>query len=92
MIRIMDKYGIEVSDKCYAVGKIGKSIDKKTGKESETLLHPAYCTSIASALKALRGRLIADSIKSFDGTLEEAVDRIRTLDDRFNAELAKITF
>lgn len=92
MIRIMDKYGIEVSDKCYAVGKIGKSVDKKTGKESEILLHPSYCTSVASALNALRKRLHMDVVKSFDGTLEEAVSKINAIDDRFNAELAKITF
>lgn len=92
MIRILDKYGIEVSDKCYAVGKIGKSVDKKTGEVSEIIQHPAYCTSVASALKALRDRLIADSVKSFDGTLEEAVDKIRAIDDRFNAEIAKVKF
>lgn len=92
MIRIMDKYGIEVSEKCYAVGKIGKSTNKKTGEVTEDLQHPAYCTSIASALKAVRKRLHMDAVKSFDGPLEEAIDKIRAIDDRFNAEVAKITF
>lgn len=92
MIRVMDKYGIEVSEKCYAVGKIGKSINKKTGEVNEDLQHPAYCTSIANALGVIRKRLHMDAVKSFDGTLEDAIDKIRAIDDRFHAEVAKITF
>lgn len=92
MIRVMDKYGIDVSEKCYAVGKIGKSINKKTGEVTEDLQHPAYCTSISSALSALRKRLHMEAVKSFDGPLEEAIDKIRAIDERFNAEVAKITF
>lgn len=92
MIRIMDKYGIEVSDKCYAVGKISKSVNKKTGEEAEVIQTPAYCTTIAGALKTLRSRMHLEALKSFEGTLEEAVKKIQGLDDRFGKELEKIQF
>jgi hypothetical protein len=88
----MDKYGIEVSEKCYAVGKIGKVTNKNTGEVREALQCPAYCSTIANALNALRRRIHMDAVKTFDGTLEEAVDKIKAIDDRFNAEVAKITF
>lgn len=92
MIRVMDKYGIEVSEKCYTVGKIGKVTDKKIGEVREVLQCSAYCSTIANALNALRRRIHMDAVKTFDGTLEEAVDKIKAIDDRFNAEVAKITF
>ena len=92
MIRIMDKYGIEVSDKCYAVGKIGKSVNKKTGEETEMLQSPAYCTSVQGALKSLRKRMHLEALKSFEGTLDEAVKKIQNLDDRFGKEMEKIKF
>lgn len=46
MIHVLGKYGIEVSDKCYAAGKIGKQTDKKTGVEFDYIQNPAYCTSV----------------------------------------------
>ncbi len=92
MIRIMDKYGIEVSDKCYAVGKIGKSVNKNTKEETEVIQSPAYCTSVEGALKSLRKRMHLEALKSFEGTLEEAVKKIQSLYERFNRELEKIKF
>ena len=87
MIRILDKYGIEVSEKCYVVGKICKTTNKKTGEQLETFQSPSYCTTIEAAVKALRRKLHMDSIKSFDGTLEAAISEIKKLDDRFYGAL-----
>lgn len=92
MIRVLNKYGIEVSDKCFAVGKICVTTDKKTGKQVEVLQSPAYCTSVASAIKALRRRLHMEGLKSFDGPLDEAVKRVQEIDGVFNKELEKIQF
>ena len=92
MIRVLDKYGIEVSDKCFAVGKICTTTDKKTGRQIEVLQAPSYCTTVEAALKLLRKRLHMEGLKSFDGTLEEAVKRVQAMDDRFNKEMEKIKF
>lgn len=92
MIKVIGKYGIEASDKCYAAGKIGKMIDKKTGKETEYIQNPAYCTSVSSALKAVRKRMQIDSIKNMDCDLETAINEMRKLDERFNKLIEKIEF
>lgn len=100
MIRVLDKYGIEVSDKCFAVGKICTTTEKKTDKQTgetivrqvEVLQAPSYCTTVEAALKSLRKRLHMEGLKSFDGTLEEAVKRVQAMDDRFNKEMEKIKF
>ena len=96
MIRVIDKYGIEVSDKCYAAGKIGKTkvTDKKTNVTTEVICiqNPSYCTSVQSALKAIRKRMQMDALKNIDGDLETAVAAIRALDERFEKMVEKITF
>ena len=92
MIRILGKYGIDVSDRCYSVGKICTTTDKKTGNQVEVLQAPSYCTTVEAALKSLRKRLHMEGLKSFDGTLEEAVKRVQAMDDRFNKEMEKIKF
>lgn len=92
MIKVIGKYGIEVSDKCYAAGKIGKQTDKKTGKEFDYIQNPAYCTSVQSALKAIRKRMQMDALKNIDGDLETAINEIRALDERFEKMVEKITF
>lgn len=33
-----------------------------------------------------------DGLKSFDGTLEEAVNRVQAMDNKLNKELEKIKF
>ena len=92
MIHVLGKYGIEVSDKCYAAGKIGKQTDKKTGVEFDYIQNPAYCTSIQSALKAIRKRMQLDALKNIDGELETAINEIRALDERFEKLIKKINF
>lgn len=96
MIHVLGKYGIEVSDKCYAAGKIGKQkvTDKNTKitTEIDYIQNPAYCTSIQSALKAIRKRMQLDALKNIDGELETAINEIRALDERFEKLIEKINF
>lgn len=96
MIRVIDKYGIEVGDKCYAAGKIGKQkvTDKntKTTTEVEYIQNPAYCTSVRSALKAIRKRMQLDALKNMDCALETAINEIRALDERFEKLVENIKF
>lgn len=92
MIHVLGKYGIEVNDKCYAAGKIGKQVDKKTGEEFDYIQNPAYCMSVHSALNAIRKRMQMDVLKNIDGELETAINEIRSLDDRFEKMIEKIKF
>lgn len=96
MIRVIGKYGIEVSDKCYAAGKIGKQkvTDKNTKITTEVdyIQNPAYCTSVRNALNAIRKRMQMDALKNVDGDLETAINEMRTLDERFEKMIEKIKF
>lgn len=96
MIKVLGKYGIEVGDKCYAAGKIGKQkvTDKNTKITTEVdyIQNPAYCTSVQSALKAIRKRMQMDALKNIDGDIETAINEIRAIDERFEKMVEKIKF
>jgi len=97
MIRV-GKYGIEAGDKYYTVGKITKQTVKKKGKEGEYLAEteylaaPSYYGSVSIALNAIRQRMQLETLKPFDGTLEDAVEAIRKADERFEKLIAGIKF
>lgn len=92
MIRVLGKYGIEVGDKCYAAGKVGKQLDKKTGVEVDYIQNPAYCTSVQNAIDAIRKRMQMDALRNMDCDLETATNKIRALDERFEQMIEKIKF
>lgn len=95
MIR-MGEYAIEVSDKCYAVGKVNritvKKTDKETGikteEEKDYLVNPSYATSLASALKCIRKAMHRDALKSIEGDIKAALDAIQRCDEQFEQLLA----
>lgn len=89
MIHIGD-YGIDVSDKCYTVGKVSKITDKKTGEEKEYLINPSYATSFAFALKCVRKAMHREAIKNTDGDLNAAIEAIKRCDERFERMISKI--
>lgn len=80
MIRI-GSYGINVSDRCFEVGKIATRAIKKTDKntnektevEEEVLTNSGYYSTLESALAALYRRLTMEAVKSYDGDLNGAV-------------------
>lgn len=92
MIKIGD-YGIDVSDKCYAVGKISKIKVKKEGKEvgeRDYLINPSYATSFAFALKCVRKAMHREAIGSTDGDLNAAIEAIKQADAMFESFLEQI--
>lgn len=93
MIKIGD-YGIDVSDKCYAVGRISKIKVRKagveTGEERDYLINPSYATSFAFALKCVRKAMHRDAIGNTDGDLNAAIKAIQTADAMFESFLEKI--
>lgn len=91
MIRVIDNYGIDVSDHCYAVGKIITT--KKTGKdgtvvEYETIQQPAYFPTFERCLKWLAGRLRADSLRGIDCDLKTALHVMSEAEERLNKVLS----
>ena len=88
----IDCYGIDVSDKCFTVGKISKITDTKTGTEKESLITPSYATSFASALKCVRKMMQREAIKNTDGDLNAAINAIRRSDVRFESLIAEFKF
>lgn len=88
MIRVIDKYGIDASDRCYEVGKIGKTTDKKTGEVKEYIANASYVSSLQQALKVIRKKMHLEAIKNIDGDLHAAIEVIKKADERFE-ELIK---
>lgn len=90
MIRVIDNYGIDVSEHCYAVGKIITT--KKTGKdgaviEYETIQQPAYFPTFELCLKWLAERLRADSLRGIDCDLKTALRVMSEAEERLNRAL-----
>jgi len=88
MIRVIDKYGIKASDRCYEVGKISKAVDKKTGVEREIIANAKYVPTLQAALKVIRKTLHFEAIKNIDGDLQTAIEALEAVDKRFE-ELIK---
>lgn len=91
MIRVIDNYGIDVSDHCYAVGKIITT--KKTGRdgtviEYETIQQPAYFPAFELCLKWLAERLRADSLRGIDCDLKTALRVMSEAEERLNRTLS----
>lgn len=76
MIRI-GKYGIDTTERCYAIGKIRKTTDKKTGEEMEVLDNPGYYTTFSSALLGLHRRISLDAVAAVDGDLLTAITAVQ---------------
>lgn len=86
MIKVIDGYGIDVLDNCYAVGKISRS--KKDDREY--IASPAYVGSIGAALTFLCKTLRRDALKNINGDLEAAVEAIRRSDARLTEAIEEI--
>ena len=91
MIRI-DKYGIETTEKCFTVGKIAtRIVDKQTGAQVEYLAQPAYYSSLAGCLRAIRRRMRMDALASFDGDLASALEVLRQMDEHFTTLVSDLS-
>lgn len=91
MIRVIDNYGIDVSDRCYAVGKI--IINKKTRNdgtvvEYEAIQQPAYFPTFELCLKWLAERLRADSFRGIDCDLKTALHVMAEAEKRLSKALS----
>lgn len=75
MIRLNDKFGIEVSDKSYVLCRLRVSTGKKN--KGETYSAPlGYFTGLGEALNAFRKEVIREGLKDGILSLSEAVTRV----------------
>ena len=94
MIDLIDGYKVGVDDYNYAlVYDTGKTqqIQKKDGttEERPVLKYLGYYISLHSAIRACMQKLVHDELQSGSFTLQEAVDTIRRITDKFNDMLEK---
>lgn len=95
MIRVIYDYGIDVSDHCYAVGKI--IANKKTRNDGtvvtyETIQHPAYFATFEQCLKWLAERLRADSVRNIDCDLKTALRVMAEAEKRLGVALSHLGY
>lgn len=90
MINLIDGFKIKATSNCYEVGKDHDEKNKETGEIKTIFKAMAFYTTLPGALKGARKLLHREALKSFDGSLQEAVAAIRSLDERFNALLETI--
>ena len=85
MINIKDKYLIDTDEFNYIVyaNKPCEGIDKKTGKPWVRYPVVGYYGSLSNALFGIRGRLIRDGLKTLDGSLSDAIDRVQEINAEF---------
>jgi len=84
MIRI-GSFGIIADSYGYAVGKISRYKNKKTGEETEILTSTKYYGSLQGCLSCIRKQIHLKVIKDFDGSLKEAIQALNDADERFEA-------
>lgn len=92
MIRIIDNWGIDASERCYEVGKIGKLVVKKTGEEKEYIMGASYVSSFQEALVFIRKRLRLETIKDIEGDLGAAIEALKRSDERFEEVIKDIVY
>ena len=94
MIRLIDGYAIDVDKHCYTVGIPKKQtiVNKKTGesKETEVMTSATYYSTLDQTLRGWWRVMRKKELENFEGTLEEALEKVRKLDERVIAVIDKV--
>lgn len=87
MIYLIDGYAIEATPTCYAFGKLYTAINKKTNEEEVKMGSMYFYSTLEKALAGARKHMRRETLRKFDGVLEDAVIELRKLESRFNAAI-----
>ena len=94
MIRLSDGYAIDVDSRCYTLGVPKKQtiVDKKTGetKETETMTDAKYYSTLDQALVGWWKTMRRKELSKFEGSLDEAIEVVKKLDEKIRKIIAKI--
>ena len=88
MIQLSDGYCMDVSSYSYTVGIPKKQTitNNKTGESKESIImtEPKYYPSLDRALAGWWETMRKKELSQFDGTLEEAIEVVRSLDKKID--------
>lgn len=88
MIQLSDGYYMDVSGYSYTVGIPKKQTitNNKTGESKESIImtEPKYYPSLDRALAGWWETMRKKELSQFDGTLEEAIEVVRSLDKKID--------
>ena len=81
MIRLTDKYAVEVGDTAYILYRTKISSGEKH-KGREYLTPIGYFTSLGGALNSFRKEVIADDLRGVDMSLSDAISKIEASNEK----------
>lgn len=94
MIQLGDGYYMNVDSHCYTVGIPKKQTieNKKTGefKETTIMTEARYYTTFDRALTGWWQTMRSKALSKFDGSLEEAIEVVKKLDEKIISIISKI--
>lgn len=90
MIYLIDNWAIDVTPICYSIGKKCKRKNKNTGEEVDDFSVVGYYTSLTGAIKGARKHMRRETLRKFDGFLEDAVKELKALDERLSERLVAV--
>ena len=73
MVKVNDKYGIQVDEYNYAVMQFKTAGEKSKNKGEEYSECIAYCSTFTGAIKDINKRMVRDKLSASDMSLDEAV-------------------
>lgn len=85
MVRVNDKYGINVDEYEYTVVQFITAGEKSKKKGEEYAKSMCYCSTFTGAIKAINKYMVRDSLADHDMSLDEAVRAI----EEVNTELLR---
>lgn len=81
MVHVINDFYIDSDGTQYIMGKLGKTINKKTGEECFYIKSPSYYTSFASALMGISRQMRREAIKGTEGVIKDACEAIKESDE-----------
>jgi hypothetical protein len=82
MVRIIDDWVITADNMCFMLGQAVTRTNKK-GEKKISLINTSYHPTLRNAVRACYTRFALRVIKDMDGTLNDAVQALTALQQRF---------
>lgn len=82
MVRIIDDWVITADNMCFMLGQAVTRTNKK-GETKTVLTNTSYHPTLRNAVRACYTRFALQAVKDMDGTLDDAVQALTALQQRF---------
>jgi hypothetical protein len=87
MIKLIDDWAITADSMCFVLGQMVTRKNKK-GETKTELANTSYHPTLRNAVRACYTRFALQAVKDMDGTLDDAVQALTALQQRFERILA----